>query len=147
MLLATRLDAPAPAPAAPAPAPALPGAPLLNELIELRAALEVYDGDLTSWERRGNIYPAASVQKSYDALASRLSEAATQFAFTRPDAFELARNLRSDALFVSRIAGKMNVMAEQDITFGAGWNTALDRSVRDVMAATDLLLNQPTAAN
>jgi len=113
---------------------------LLREFTDLRSSLERHDANLTAWERHGSTYPSRDVDATYSALALRFDTARTELARVRPDATSLNARLQRDALWISKVAGQVNVMSQHQTVFGRGWSTSFDQPIVDTIAAINLLI-------
>lgn len=118
---------------------------LLREFTDIRSTLERTDANLTAWERHGNTYPNRSVASDFDRVALRLDSARSELQRALPSATDLHARLQGDVLWLSRTAGKIDLMAQTTTTFGSGWNRTLDQSIRDATTAVDLLIGSTTA--
>ena len=73
-----------------------------------------------------------------DNLASRIYDARDNLQALHPDQEYLVAKLGSDMLSVSREAGIMDTMAQQQYTFGPRWNV-LSGPANDLQAAIGIL--------
>lgn len=119
---------------------------LVREFSDLRSTLERYDANLTSWQSHGRTHPSGDLHRDFSALAHRFDTARVELGRLRPDAGDLNARLQRDALWISKVAGQIDVMGQFQSPFGRGWSETLDQPISDARAAIDLLLSPPAAA-
>ena len=133
------MDAASPVDPAKWPPRRTPVGELRHELQELSTDLNRFDAKLESWEARGNIYPSYDTAAWAGDIAHGLSDAARGYELLSGNdgapQRDLADGLHRGALQLSRVHGKLGMMAERRITFGSGWGSTLNGVVRDVEAA------------
>jgi hypothetical protein len=110
----------------------------LRMLNDLALDLTRSDAELTDAVNRGNRV-GAGWDTWFSKAANRMLDVREAYEQLQPNDVDTSQRLRSDALDLAASGGQMYAAYTSGHTFGAGWDTTLDRKIADVQEASNRL--------
>ena len=116
-------------------------AKVMKQLSDVQAHLTRLDSYFTHWDNRG-VSPGADISEELREAASALYDVRNSVWSLHPSEVPILENLQKGVLEIAMKSGSTYNMNNHRISFGGGWNKAMDQPLQSVDKAMNLLAGE-----